>query len=477
MSDPPTESNSWQPAQPPSGATGAGAYAVPVQPLQYVLPDYRGRPGLITAIGVISIIVASVGMLAALFTVLQAGGYYMMSIMSTSMAGARARSSVTVSSFPPPVPVQVAGAAVPGVGPRGMGDAERRATVRVLTDLRPMTPRRKSQLDAILAQAGKDLATDHVTDSGTMPEARSGEAPPDYFVTPAGRLEVFNDRAVFFPSNNSPTVRVSAPPAAAVQGDPGASNASVVSGAAGAPGGQGPVAAVQVPATGPTTAASPMPGALTPAEVQAVVQSAQSVASTPLNPAQVAGLQTVLAAPGQQLVPPGGSQGAVLAVYPSSGSAVIQFSTGSSLTLAPTGTVSAMMTAPVMPTILINPAYLTAMAVTALVSLGLAVYLLICGIMALRQSPRARRWHLIYASIKLPLAVAGAVASALVARDMMASIGAAGPGASTWGFSLFSGAVPLVLGCAYPVALLIALNLKQVKDYYALGAGQRPAAA
>jgi hypothetical protein len=475
MSDPPTESQPWQPVQPPSGSTDPGAYAVPVQPLQYVLPDQRGRPGLITAIGVISIIIASIGMLAALFTVLQAGGYYMMSLMSTSMAGARARSSVTVSTFPPPAPVQVNGASTAFVGPRGMGDAERRAAVRVLTDLRPMTPRRKSQLDAILAQAGKDMATDHVTDSGAMPETRSGEAAPDYFVTPAGRLEVFNDRAVFFPSNNSPTVRASAPPAAAVQSDPVTPGAPVGWGAS-APGARGSVAAAQVPATGPTTAASPIPGALTAAEVQGVVQQAQSVASTPLNPAQVAGLQGVLAAPGQQLVPPGTSQGAVLAVYPSAGSAVIQFSTGSSLTLAPTGTVSAMTTAPVMPTILINPAYLTAMAVTAVVSLGLAVYLLICGIMALRQSPRARRWHLIYAGIKLPLAVAGAVASALVARDMMASIGAAGPGASTWGFSLFSGAVPLVLGCAYPIALLIALNLKQVKDYYAAGAEQaRPA--
>src|SRR4051794_25235194 len=121
MSDPSTESHPWQPAQPPSGPGGAGVYPVPVQPLQYVLPDYRGRPGLITAIGVISIVIASIGMLAALFTVLQAGGYYMMSVMSSSMAGARTRSSVTVTSFPPPVPVQSNGGVSAFVGPRGMG--------------------------------------------------------------------------------------------------------------------------------------------------------------------------------------------------------------------------------------------------------------------------------------------------------------------------------------------------------------------
>jgi hypothetical protein len=52
-------------------------------------------------------------------------------------------------------------------------------------------------------------------------------------------------------------------------------------------------------------------------------------------------------------------------------------------------------------------------------------------------------------------------------------MGTVGAGAApTFGFSIGVGAVPLVLGCAYPVALLIALNLKQVKEYYAAGAGQ-----
>jgi hypothetical protein len=324
-----------------------------------------------------------------------------------------------------------------------------------------MTPRRMSQLDTILAQAGKDMATDHVTASGAMPAPQSGEKAPDYFDTTTGRLLVYDDRAVFFPANNSPAVRVSAPPGAASGPSPGVAATQEAD------------AAVTFPSTGPATT-MPAMTALTPAEVQSVVQQARSAGSPPLNAAQLAALQGVVSAPGQQLVPPGASQGAVAAVYNGGGNsaAVVQFASGGSVTLSPTGMVTNVMTMPVMPAISINPAYLTAMAVTAVVSMALAVYLLVCGILALRQSHRARRWHLIYAGIKLPLTVAGAAATALVMRDMMASMGAAGAGASTVGAGIGFGAVPLVLGCAYPVALLIALNLKQVKDYYAAGAGQ-----
>jgi hypothetical protein len=431
---------------------------LPVQPLQYVIPAYRGRPGLITAIGVISIVLASLGILGGLFSVLQASGYYMMSIMSTRVT-ARATSRSVVVTAPAPVPVN--GGTVPGAGPRGMNDVERRAAAAALTRLRPMTPRRKSQLDAILAQAGKDMAVDDVTASGVMDETRSGEAPPDYFVTPAGRLEVFNDRAVFFPSNNSPAVRVSAPPTGAA--NPPAPVAE----------GQTSAVAVEVPATAPAAATTaPAIAGLTPAEVQSVVQQAQASASPPLNAAQVAALQALLAAPGQQLVQPGAVQGAVLAVYNSGGSSVVQFSNGGSVTIASTGAVTSMSATPVMPTFSINPVSLTAMAVTAVLSLALAVYLLVCGILTLRQSQRARRQHLIYVALKLPVAVAGAVAAALVNHDIKASVTPAGGAAPTWTFSLFTGGVPLVLGCAYPLALLIALNLKQVKDYYAAGAGQ-----
>ena len=60
-------------------------------------------------------------------------------------------------------------------------------------------------------------------------------------------------------------------------------------------------------------------------------------------------------------------------------------------------------------------------------------------------------------------------------HDLMASVAGAGVPAAT-GPALFTGAIPAVLGCAYPVALLIALNLRQVRDYYAVGQGGPPGA-
>ena len=42
-----------------------------------------------------------------------------------------------------------------------------------------LMPTRKRHLDAILASAGKDMALDRVSETGTMEPMRSGEVPPD----------------------------------------------------------------------------------------------------------------------------------------------------------------------------------------------------------------------------------------------------------------------------------------------------------
>ena len=474
MSQPPPQSPSpwsWEPGQPPAGGAGASpGVAVPAQPLQYVVPQQHARPGLITAIGVISIVVASLSFVGSAFTVLQSAGYYMMSLMSSTVAAAQATATAT-AAVPPPVAMPEESAA----GPRGMESEERQAAVRELTRLRPMTPSRKRHLDAILASAGRDMATDRVTDSGTMEGMRSGEIPPDYFVTPAGRLEVFNDRAVFYPIDRSPTVRASAPPEAApgtAPGDEGAREVvdAPVKGVDPAPS-TAPAISLTVPST---TTTAVVVGALAPGEVESVIQQAQSLSGNGLTPAQVASLRNVLAGPGQQLVQPGTAQGAVLSAYTQAGTpAVIQFSDGGSITLGQQGNVVSMAAAPVMPTFKFQPAALGLMLGTGLASLALAVYLLVIGILTLRQSPRGRRLHLIYAFIKIPLAIAAGVASAWVARDLMASF--AGPGVPTpptSGYSLFSGLMPLVLGCAYPAALLIVLNVKSVREYYNVDGGE-----
>src|SRR5688572_18489098 len=202
----------------PTPAFGAGGYtpfAVPAQALQYDSPATGTRPGLITAVAVISIVIASLSGLASIVSGLQAVGYYMMSIMTSSVAAAQARSkTMTMSTTAGPVRVRQPGQAggVIEVGPQGMSDPQRQAAVAALTKRQPLTPASKRQLDAILAAAGNSFGVDEVTEAGIMPQTAKGDPPQAYFVTRAGRLEVFHDRATFFPSNGSQIVRVSAPP-------------------------------------------------------------------------------------------------------------------------------------------------------------------------------------------------------------------------------------------------------------------------
>jgi hypothetical protein len=257
---------------------------------------------------------------------------------------------------------------------------------------------------------------------------------------------------VFFPANNTPTIRVSAPvvivpeEAAGEPGDP-ADDGSL---------------------TAPSTTALAV-GALSPAESLSVIQQAQSVGSNALNTAQVNALQALLGAPGQQLVQPGGAQGAVVSVYPQpNGMVSVQFSDGGSVMLGPLGNVVSMITAPVMPMLNFNPVALVVSLVATVVSLGLAVFLLVSGIVTLGQSPRGRRLHLVYAWIKIPLEIVACIATAWVARDLMASINAGGAGGVTptlsWG--LITAVIPALLGLAYPVGLLIAFNTRSMRDYY-----------
>jgi hypothetical protein len=467
----------------PAAGTAPSSDEGPRQQLQYVIADRRGAPGLIVTIGVLSIVVASLSGIFSLFTCLQAVGLYMMSVMTSSMAASQssarmARASVSAQATPA-LTVQADGS--PAVGPRGMRPKEREAIVAALNRRRPMTPSRKRQLDGILALAGLDMATDAVTDSGTMPEMRSGEAPPDFFTTPAGRLELFNDRAVFYPPSGQP-VRVSVPPEGMSPPAPQQQPAPVreaeieVKDSAVVPASTAPTGA-------PTTAPAlvPLVPGLTSAEIQSVVQQAQAGSGNALNPAQVSALQSFLAAPGQQLVQAGASQGAVVSsLAQSDGTVLIGFSGGGSLTLGPRGNVVSTAAAPVIPTFSFHPLAIGLMLATALASIGLAIYLLVCGILMIRQSPRGRRLHLVYACIKIPLAVTAAVASEWVMRDMMAGVtSTTGAMPRPIAFSVFTGVVPALLGCVYPVALLVALNRKSVRDYFdyggAAGAGRTAA--
>jgi len=430
---------------------------IAAEPLQYVTVDRQGPPGLVTAIGVCSIIIAGISVLFSAMVALQGLAYFVMSLVAPAVATAGAPRPM------PPGPVVVGTAAQ--VGSRGMAPAERAAAVASLNRRLSMRPSRRRQLDAILALAGQDMATDQIVESGTMEVMRSGEDPPDYFVTARGRLELFNDRAVFYPANRAPVIRASAPPEGASTPDQLPVPAEDVALQQTAP---AQATTVPAPVTSPAA-----PGALSPSEIQAIVQQAQSVGSNALNRAQSNALKAILSAPAQQFVTPGASAGAVAAAFKQpDGSVSIQFSEGASLVLGPQGQVKAMTTGVTFPSVSIHPVAIGLMLATALASIGLAIYLLVCGILMLRQSLRGRRLHLIYAAIKIPVAIAAGVAATWVERELATNSAALGG----VGVGVFSGLVPALLALAYPVALLLVLNLREVREYFAVGtgAGQGP---
>lgn len=448
-------------SQPPieeQACGGAGPAPVPVQSLQYVMSQ-PGRPGMVTAIGVMSIVVASLSGFFGLISGLQTLGYYFMAMATSQATVAQARvmqtqagvTQTSVMVYPAPA---TPGATAPTHLQRGMDATERDVAIAALTRMRPMTPARKRQLETILASAGKVIEPGYVHEIGTMPEMRSGESPPDYFLTATGRLEVYNDRAVFFPVDNTPTIRVSAP----VDGS-------------GGPAGE-PVVVHEGASVGPSTTAVAT-GALSRAESQSVVQQAQAMGTNALNGAQANTLQALVESPGQQLVQPGGALGSVTSVLSqANGGVMVQFTNGGSVTLGQQGNVITMTTTPVMPVFNFSPAALGLSLAVSVATLGLAVFLLVAGIVTLRLSPRGRRLHLVYATLKIPLEVLGCVAAVWVAREFAAGINqGAGGAAFTTSYAIVTGLIPALLGLAYPVGLLIALNTKSIREYYSADKG------
>jgi hypothetical protein len=152
------------------------------------------------------------------------------------------------------------------------------------------------------------------------------------------------------------------------------------------------------------------------------------------------------------------------------GTAIVNFVNGSTLVLGPQGNVISQTTPMTRfaPTLSMSPWVVAAYLALSVVGLGLAVMLLVAGIMVTARSPRARRLHLIYACVKIPVALGGGMAFAWLMGQLVGSVAAATPGATAatntvvlvWGLVLGG------VGCIYPVALLIALNARSVREYY-----------
>ena len=412
---------------------------VPVQPIVYSNPVAQ-RPGLITTIGVLSIVIGSLGLLFNGIAGLQSFGMMMISNMTKTAAAAQQakQAAVAVKQSRP-------------VDPLSMPAEDRQKVVRGLAMHRAISKPRREQLDALLAKCGRqifklrgaDLTVEvvrvGVNESGPLPDAKGGK-PLDFFIVGEGRIELADEFAKFTPGNGAEIVRVSA-------SDVG----EQVNWEAG----------------------------LTPAQVKAIVDKAEAQAGQALPAAMKSKLEQSISAPGQgyfetvPTVPEAAAQITNVSYFVNNGSGSLTLQTARGmLVIDQSGNVTSSMTwggaggGFAGPTFNVNMQAAIASIVCAVLGSALAIYLLIIGILMLRQHPRAGRLHKIYAAIKIPLAIAAGLAWPI----FWMSINPAGTatGSSPMSAALITGCVITILvGIAYPIFVLIALRTRGVREYYA----------
>src|SRR4051812_20294280 len=130
---------------------------MPVLPLGYPAPIGSRRPGIITAIGVMSIVIAALGMVGSIM-----GGLYAIGLTAIS---ASMRSMATTTRYTASASVNIhPGTASPGsepaapadqlrAGPRGLDANKRKTIVDQLDAIRPMSNEQRERLTQLLAKA------------------------------------------------------------------------------------------------------------------------------------------------------------------------------------------------------------------------------------------------------------------------------------------------------------------------------------
>jgi hypothetical protein len=415
---------------------------IPVQPL-YALPVKAGRPGILTAVGIVSIVVAASSVLGGLVTVLWA-----FSIMMVSLAA-------RIPRPPPPTtaPLLITPTTKPTtaplirVGANGLDDNNRAIVLDTIEQIRPLSEARHKQLDRLLAKCGKQMfpivpgadlertVRTSINDSGQTYSTDGNGA--DYFVLARGRLEINDTRALFDPLDGGEKIRV-----ADDQPDEDAT-------------------------------------ALTQPEIDAIVKKSQQLAKHKLTAAQVARWTQQLQDPSQTLFTPTGSANKTPAqllnvMVQADGTAFLQTRTGfvnisgngallfSSTTWARGGLIRP-------PAIKVRHAATTMALIDSIGSLLLAVLLLIAGIMVLRQSPRGRMLHLMWAGLKILVVAIGIVGWIWLTNDLSKSLSQGmGAGSSVALGPMSRGLIALsIIALVYPLVLLVVMNLKSIREYYA----------
>lgn len=437
------------PVLPPLATVAAPPYFAP--PPMQVLPAGAGypagRPGIVSGMGTMSIIVASVSILASLVTGCQSLMYHKITQISRTLNKPRMVMSSGGAMPMQAVPTTQQANADAGptgftTGVHGLAPDSRAVVTQVLSEKRPMGSQRLRQLDAFLADQGQTAfptGGDALTPTGVTASVTSdseyaggGDDDPGHtdFVTTWGTLKIYDSKTIF--ANGSGTAEVTAD--------------GIVEQAA------------QTNLTYSTT------GALTPSQVQVIVARVQKTSGNKLTPAQMTSLTAALQDPNQQLVSPSNAWSPIRAVTANEGQVLVWFSDGF-VTIDPQGgtQINPMNSGPPLN---VSSKACGLAAIDALVSMGLAAFLMFAGICMLRQSPGARRFHVMYALVKIPLAILGTIAVVWMTYEFHSSANASGGGGPQAQAMAQVMGIVVGLGIVYPLALLLALRTRGAREYF-----------
>jgi hypothetical protein len=408
----------------------------------------------VTAIGIMSIIVASLSMLGSISGAFQAFFFAAMPLPSMTFT--------PTSSPPPPMVVTPPTLRISPGGSApvsGLSGTRRQTVMAAMLRVHDLSSPRRQMLENALSDAGETFfafagqdpsepaVRAQITSSGSDAAGGQSAAAADYFVLGQGRLELFDDRAVFYPVNAAPPLRWQ----------------------------------------GGTYSDSDGTPHLSAAQVSAIVQRVQSLTHAPLSSAQQNALTGQLCASSQAWITPAlpvPSQ-MTAASYAPDGSLTIVIN-GQLMVIAPGGSVSvsgggggsgatsvaisAVISASSASTSPWQPFVMSA--ILQLLSLLVAIYLLVSGILVLGNSPAGARLHWIYVWLKIPIAIIAALALSWMMQSFVTSMGMPAGGFPFFSWSsvgIYSG----FWGCAYPIALIFALRSRTVRAYYAEAAAVR----
>ncbi len=485
------------------------AYAAP--PPSYYPPNYQrwpdapqyvygaqSRPGLVTALGITSIIVASLSIICSLFS-----GCTSLGIMSNARRAAatgRMTTMPTVSVSASSIYSSTQPAAIMPESPMqadGLGEADRAALLDAIQNKRhsQFPPGRWRQVNGLLAQHGRLIfdnssrlsiqsAMKDIAKSG-QEYADTGKTGPDFFFFQSGdvcklpgQLKVWDDHAVYYVDGGE-TIRV------AIKED--SVNPSAGTNA------PGPFNVTPTPAPNPAltsnsvASVSTFPG-FDSTESSTLIATISQRSNNKLNASQTQALSNEFQSPGgARWVTPSSNLAGLTsqvksAIARGDGSMTIAFQSAQ-LTVDSSGAIDFSQSSPmagfsggagaggfVTPMLGVDSSACTAASIEAVLSGLLAIFLLVTGILLLKQKPITHRFYLIYAIAKMLVGIVGIWAFSTILKSMSApendpmmlgrSLLAAFSGMAT--AMLVIG----IIGLIYPLVVLIVLMSKSMKDYY-----------